>query len=60
MVAAGVEALSRRRKRTALWVLEDACRAREGSAAAVARDVARLRLSRMRRGLRSWGRAPMD
>eukprot|EP00903_Cladosiphon_okamuranus_P014984 g13868.t1 len=57
LVAAGVEVLSRRRKRTALWVLEDACRGREASAAAAARDVARLRLSRMRRGLRSWGRA---
>lgn len=57
LVAAGVEALSSRRKRAALRVLKDACRGREASAAAAARDVARLRLSRMRRGLRNWGRA---
>eukprot|EP00752_Nemacystus_decipiens_P010523 g9371.t1 len=57
LIAAGVELLSRRRKRAALRVLWDACRGREASATAAARDVARLRLSRMRRGLRGWERA---
>ncbi|CAN0156407.1 unnamed protein product, partial [Ectocarpus sp. 12 AP-2014] len=52
----GGEALSRRRRRAAIAVWKKAYRGREASAA---REAARLRTSRLRRGLDRWRRAAL-
>lgn len=56
-LVSGTEALSLRRRRAALGWWREACCRREAAAVKAARDVARLRLSRLRRGMRGWRRA---
>ncbi|CAN0342994.1 unnamed protein product [Ectocarpus sp. 6 AP-2014] len=52
----GAEALSRRRRRAAIAVWKEAYRGREASAA---REAARMRISRLRRGVERWRRAAL-